>query len=102
PGVDITTRRGAKVSDGKLPSRFEGGRWFGSPDWRHQPPNTEDVTRWLEWPGAGLCLVTGKVCAFDVDIKIAAADQSFMGQRARRLVDEILAIVASKMGLPTA
>lgn len=102
PGVEITVARGSKASDGKLPSRFQNGRWYGSPDWRHQSPKTEDVTDWMEWPGAGLCLVTGTVCAFDVDIKIATADRSFMSERARRLVDEILAIIASKTGLRTA
>ncbi|WAX96631.1 helicase RepA family protein [Aminobacter sp. NyZ550] len=89
-----------KIADGKIPSQFKNGRWFGLPDWRNLAPNMRDVDGWRQYPGAGLCLVTGSVGAFDIDIKIAPTEASPEADRGRQLVAEVNRIVAGVLGVP--
>jgi hypothetical protein len=100
PAVELHTRRGVKVSDGKLPSTYSAGQWFGLPAWLKFEPKAADVVEWSTWPGAGLCLVTGDVCAFDIDIKFDHADQSESAKRGRRCILEIGKVLTAKIGCP--
>lgn len=98
PTVDLHTRRGVKLSDGKLPSTYSAGKWFGLPAWLTYEPKPSDVLEWSTWPGAGLCLVTGDVCAFDIDIKFAWDDKTEDAKRGQRCIAEIIKTIASKVG----
>lgn len=98
PAVELHTRRGLKISDGKLPSTYSAGKWFGLPAWLTYEPKPTDVLEWSTWPGAGLCLVTGDVCAFDIDIKFAWDDESDAAKRGRRCITEIIKTITSKVG----
>lgn len=98
PAVELQTRRGIKISDGKLPSTYSVGRWFGFPGWLTYEPKPPDVLEWSTWPGAGLCLVTGDVCAFDIDIKFAWNDASEPAKRGRRCISEIIKTIATNIG----
>ena len=90
PGVEILMKRGPKLSDGKLPALFRDGKWFGFPNWREYTPEASDPVEWCRWPGAGICLVTGTVAAFDIDVKADAADESDQAERIRTVVRDIV------------
>jgi hypothetical protein len=94
-------RRGEKISDGKLPSTHSAGQWFGFPAWRTYEPKASDALEWSTWPGAGLCLVTGDICAFDIDIKFSWDDESEPAKRGRRCISEIIKAITSKAGRDT-
>jgi hypothetical protein len=98
PGVELHTRRGVKPSDGKLPSTYSAGKWFGIPAWLTYEPKASDVLEWSTWPNAGLCLVTGDVCAFDIDIKFGPADQSESAKRGRLCIQDIGRVLTTKIG----
>lgn len=55
---------------GKVPGQYLGnGQWCGMPGWTQRTPATMvDVQTWTKWPGAGLCLRTGELIAFDIDV----------------------------------
>jgi hypothetical protein len=97
PAVELHTRRGVKISDGKLPSTYAAGRWFDLPAWLTYEPKASDVLEWSTWPGAGLCLVTGDVCAFDIDIKFAWDDESESAKRGRLCIKEIGKVLTVKL-----
>jgi hypothetical protein len=101
PAVELHTRRGVKISDGKLPSTHSAGQWFGFPAWLTYQPKASDVLEWSTWPGAGLCLVTGDICAFDIDIKFSWDDESEPAKRGRRCISEIIKAITSKAGRDT-
>jgi hypothetical protein len=98
PAVEMQTRRGVKISDGKLPSTYSAGKWFGLPAWLAYEPKASDVLEWSTWPGAGICLVTGDVCAFDIDIKFDHTDQSESAKRGRLCIQEIGRVLTAKIG----
>jgi hypothetical protein len=98
PAVELHTRRGVKISDGKLPSTYSAGKWFGLPAWLAYEPKASDVLKWSTWPGAGLCLVTGDVCAFDIDIKFGHVDQSEAAKRGRLCIQEIGKVLTARIG----
>jgi len=98
PAVELHTRRGVKTSDGKLPSTYSAGKWFGIPAWLTYEPKASDVLEWSTWPGAGLCLVTGDVCAFDIDIKFGPGDQSESAKRGRLCIQDIGRVLTAKIG----
>jgi hypothetical protein len=97
PGVELQTRRGIKTSDGKLPSNYSAGRWIGFPGWLAYQPKASDVVEWSTWPSAGLCLVTGDICAFDIDIKFDDADNSEPARRGRKCIAAIIKLLAAKL-----
>lgn len=70
PGTPVIYKNGIeKESNGKIPNRYNGHRWTGWPGWRAFKPAERDIAEWRTWPNAGLALVTGKVDAFDIDIR---------------------------------
>jgi hypothetical protein len=98
PGVELKMRRGVKTSDGKLPSTYAAGQWFGLPAWLTYEPKLADVLEWSTWPGAGLCLVTGNICAFDIDIKFDWNDQSEAAKRGRKCISAIIKAITTGTG----
>jgi hypothetical protein len=88
-----------RASDGKVPGRYVNGGWRGWRGWRQYEPTPADFDTWRTWPGGGLCLVTGEVGAFDIDIKVDASDNSPAGERARLLVAEIKNAIARALGV---
>ncbi|MCO5089875.1 AAA family ATPase [Bosea sp. (in: a-proteobacteria)] len=87
------------VSDGKLPSKYAGSRWYGLRGWTHPRQVTDaDIRTWRLWPDAGLCLALGEVVAIDIDIKIPTTDHSFAAERARTLVAKIRELVGAEVG----
>lgn len=97
PGVELHIKRGVKISDGKLPSTYSAGRWVGFPGWLAYQPKSSDVLEWSTWTGAGLCLVTGDVCAFDIDIKFDDADESEPARRGRKCIAAIIKLLTTKL-----
>lgn len=83
----------------KIPGQFQNGKWYGWRGWRQYEPTPTDFAAWRDWPGAGLCLVTGKVVAVDVDVKIDDTDSSAHAERARQLVREVKQAVATAVGI---
>ncbi|HEY9346239.1 MAG TPA: hypothetical protein VIQ53_13055, partial [Inquilinus sp.] len=98
PDVDIHFRDGTRLSDGKLPAQFSGGKWWGFPQWRTYQPRATDFSEWSTWPDAGVCLVTGEVRAFDIDIKVSPTDQSEEAVAARTLIQEIRRAIVARLG----
>ncbi|OWK18888.1 hypothetical protein AJ88_03155 [Mesorhizobium amorphae CCBAU 01583] len=78
-----------KISDGKVPGEFSGGKWKAMADWPNRIPTETDVAAWRTWPGAGLCLATGVLAALDIDVKIGTAETGSEADRGRALVDAI-------------
>lgn len=102
PGVEIYVKDGVRLSDGKLPSRFGGGKWWGFPQWRTYQPDAADFSEWSRWPDVGVCMVTGEVRAFDIDIKVAPADQTEEAAAARRLIEAVQGAIARRLGVKKA
>jgi hypothetical protein len=93
PHVPIILKDGERVSDGKIPSQFRNGKWFGQ-RWRETAPTDASIAQWANSPGVNCCLVTGEVIAFDVDVKVDRADQSEQARRWRALADRIVLEIA--------
>ncbi len=100
PGVQINFKNDQRVSDGKLPSKYLNAEWWGLPGWRKLSPTAEDAGHWKQWPGAGICLVTGTIVAFDIDVKVAADDTSERAERGRKLVAALKDAIATALGVP--
>jgi hypothetical protein len=81
-----------------LPGRYSAGKWYGFPEWPTYEPKASDVPEWSTWPGAGICLVTGDVCAFDVDFKFDPADQSESAKRGRACIQDIGSVLTARIG----
>jgi hypothetical protein len=90
-----------KISDGKVPLQFADGRWRGFPGWPKYEPTARDPEAWSNWPDAGLCLVTGVVAGWDIDIKVSPEDSSPEAHAAKELISEIGRVVARKAGVPS-
>lgn len=99
PGVTVLYKDGPKISDGKIPNLYDGNQWTGWKGWPDYKPTKDDQIRWSSWEGAGLALVTGEVTAFDVDIKVADADESELARRARSLIGAIGTMIARFSGV---
>ncbi|MGA0563672.1 AAA family ATPase [Ancylobacter sp. VNQ12] len=97
PGVNVEFKSGIRLSDGKVPSRFENRRWFGFRGWQAFAPSGGDIAVWAEYPDVNCCLATGDILVLDVDIKIAANEQSAEAQRARALVGAIRGEIARSL-----
>lgn len=108
PGVNFTTWDRAtkqaveKVSEGKVPGEFSGGKWKAMADWPNRSPTDADVALWRTWPGAGVSLATGTVAALDIDIKIGASETGPEADRGRALVAAIKTLAAEALGLTVA
>ncbi|CAI2931885.1 DUF3987 domain-containing protein [Aminobacter niigataensis] len=105
PGVPCTFSHSSKglvekISDGKVPAKFVQGAWRGFKGWGDYAPTLDDVAEWRRWPDASLCIVTGEVGAFDLDIKISPEDTSDSAVRARGLVATIKSTIANSIGKP--
>ncbi|UVK45677.1 DUF3987 domain-containing protein [Mesorhizobium sp. AR07] len=88
-----------RISDGKVPGQFRDSAWYGLKDWRNKTPTDADVNAWRKWPQANLCLVTGDVGAFDIDVKIATAEAGAEADRARSLIDAFRSLVAETVAV---
>ena len=93
PDVPITLKDGERLSDGKIPSQYRNGKWFGQ-RWRETTPTDASIAQWANSPGVNCCLVTGEVIAFDIDIKVARADPSEQARRWKALADRIVLEIA--------
>jgi hypothetical protein len=100
PAVEWHTRGGVKISDGKLPGKYAAGEWSGFPGWPTHEPKLSNIPEWSAWPGAGICLVTGEICAFDIDVKFDRTDQSESAKRGRALIQDIGKVLAARIGWP--
>lgn len=103
PGVTIHVKDGTRLSDGKLPAQFSGRKWWGFPQWRTYQLRASDLSEWSTWPDVGVCLVTGDVRAFDIDIKVAPSDQTEGAAAARRLIEAVRGAIDRHVGadMPT-
>lgn len=105
PHVNFTTWDRAtkqtveKISDGKVPGEFVGGKWKAMADWPNRTPTDADVALWRTWPGAGVSLATGTVAALDIDVKIGTAETGPEADRGRALVAAIKTLAAEALGL---
>jgi len=99
PNVEVTFKKSSKPSDGKVPSQYRDGRWYGFPEWRKYQPTPADALKWSKWPAPNFCLVTGVLAAFDIDVKFDPSDASSESDRARSLIGAVTSNLASRLGV---
>lgn len=103
PGAKVSVKKNGKIVEvdgGKIPAKFERGKWVGFKGWRNPTAfGPDEVKEWRRWPDAGLCLLAGDVVAFDLDININPADETAGGRAARQLAGAIKQIIADELGV---
>jgi Bifunctional DNA primase/polymerase, N-terminal len=62
----------------KKPGDFRQGEWVGKSNWREEyskrPPTALEQAAWAQWPGAGVCVVSGPASGHTVAIDIDVND----------------------------
>lgn len=62
----------------KSPGKFISESWHGLPKWQEyceRMPTELEVSKWSEWPGAGIGFPCGNIIAIDIDVEDAAISQ---------------------------